>query len=144
MNEYRCDQCGQTYRRFPSQVHGARRFCSRACQGAYASLHRTGTSAAHWMGGVRRDGARVKWLLPWHRLADKRGYVYRYQIVAELKLGRPLLRGEVVHHLDGDEANDHPDNLEVLPSQAEHARRHGHQRTGEQMAAMRAAKRRAA
>jgi hypothetical protein len=28
----------------------------------------------------------------------------------------------IVHHLDGDRFNNHPDNLVILPSQAEHAR----------------------
>ena len=36
-------------------------------------------------------------------------------------MGRPLRPGEVVHHLDGDPTNNHPDNLVVLPSQRHHA-----------------------
>lgn len=36
-------------------------------------------------------------------------------------LGRPLLPGEVVHHIDGDATNNTLDNLVVLPSQAYHA-----------------------
>ena len=36
-------------------------------------------------------------------------------------LGRPLLPGEVVHHLDGDSTNNAPENLLVLSSQGFHA-----------------------
>lgn len=42
------------------------------------------------------------------------------QVAAEL-LGRPLLPGEVVHHIDGDALNNAPENLLVLPSQRHHA-----------------------
>ena len=37
-----------------------------------------------------------------HHLADVRGYAYEHRLVAEAKFGRRLLRGEVVHHADGD------------------------------------------
>lgn len=37
-------------------------------------------------------------------------------------LGRPLRRGEVVHHRDGNKLNNDPMNLEVLPSQTEHTK----------------------
>lgn len=43
--------------------------------------------------------------------------------VAELKLGRALLPGEVVHHIDGNSLNNHPDNI-VVTTQAIHARGH--------------------
>ena len=40
---------------------------------------------------------------------------------ASVLLGRPLLPGEVVHHLDGDSTNNAPGNLLVLSSQRFHA-----------------------
>lgn len=51
-----------------------------------------------------------------------------HRIVAENKLGRPLKKGEVVHHLDKDIHNNSDDNLEVLENQAEHARLHMNER----------------
>lgn len=70
---------------------------------------------------------------------DERGYarfkdtdmlVHRY--VAEKKENRKLRNGEVVHHIDRNKLNNHPDNLYVFRNQAEHdrihkidARRHG-------------------
>ena len=49
---------------------------------------------------------------------------HEHRLVAEEKLGRPLRKGEVVHHIDGDYKNNDPDNLMVLPSQREHVKLH--------------------
>jgi len=45
-----------------------------------------------------------------------------HRIVAEKKIGRPLLLGETVHHIDGNKLNNHPDNLVVLKSHSDHMR----------------------
>jgi len=45
----------------------------------------------------------------------------QHRDVAASTLGRSLLPGEVVHHLDGDTRNNTPENLMVLPSQGYHA-----------------------
>lgn len=55
-----------------------------------------------------------------HHLADVRGYAYEHRLVAEQKIGRRLLPGEQVHHIDGDKQNNSPDNLEVAESCAHH------------------------
>ncbi len=62
---------------------------------------------------------------------DKKGYrrfsdsgtpVHKW--VAEDKLGRPLRRGEVVHHKDRDKGNNSRGNLWVFKSQKQHDRAH--------------------
>jgi hypothetical protein len=43
-------------------------------------------------------------------------------------LGRPLTAFEVVHHRDENKRNNHPDNLRLFASQAEHLMHHAKER----------------
>lgn len=47
-----------------------------------------------------------------------------HRLAAEKKIGRALLPGEVVHHIDGDRLNNDPSNLHVFPSQSAHMAHH--------------------
>ncbi|MEB1809042.1 MAG: HNH endonuclease [Bacillaceae bacterium] len=49
---------------------------------------------------------------------------HTHRWVAELKLGRKLKPGEVVHHIDLDKRNNNPSNLMVFPSHKEHLEWH--------------------
>jgi hypothetical protein len=51
-----------------------------------------------------------------------------HRIVAELKIGRKLKPGEVVHHENENKRNTSPDNLRVFSSQSEHAAWHAKKR----------------
>ena len=51
---------------------------------------------------------------------DGQTLYYEHRAIAAWRLGRPLRPGEVVHHVDGDKGNNHPENLQVLPSQRHH------------------------
>lgn len=83
----------------------------------------------NWKGGrklANKNGC-LYWmiLMPEHpRAKNNSGYVYEHILVAEQKLGRPLRKGEVVHHIDGNGLNNDPNNLLVLPSQSEHMKIH--------------------
>lgn len=48
---------------------------------------------------------------------------HEHRVVAEEMLGRPLERGEIVHHIDGNKHNNNPENLSVM-TQSQHIREH--------------------
>lgn len=54
-----------------------------------------------------------------------RGRVGEHRLVAAEMLGRELRAGEVVHHINGDPADNRPENLRVYASHADHIRDHG-------------------
>lgn len=101
-----------------------RRFCSAACAER---------------AGMADQGELLKWddLGPAERIAElarlrlllamphpRTGLLYDYRVVAARALGRPLRKGEAVHHEDLDRNNNHPTNLIVFPTEAEHKAHH--------------------
>lgn len=68
-----------------------------------------------------------------HHLADVRGYAYEHRMVAEQKIGRRLLSGEQVHHINGDKTDNRPENLEVVLNLAHHRVRHRKSDNGRRM-----------
>lgn len=60
---------------------------------------------------------------PTHRLRNLWGFVAQHRLVMEDTLGRPLRKGEVVHHRDENPLNNHPDNLEVM-TKGDHHKHH--------------------
>ena len=78
----------------------------------------------NWRGGRMIDkGGYILLKKKDHPFANRQGYVREHRLVVEDKLGRYLTPEEVVHHIDGNVANNHPDNLEVYSSNAEHLKR---------------------
>lgn len=110
--ELTCVVCGNPFKVRPSRVKNNAKYCNYQC-------HQIGEGRK---GGQSR-GEQMK--------HQSRGVAYTktsgrhtHRVIAEQKLGRQLRNGEVVHHKDGNILNNHPDNLEILASQAVHVSLH--------------------
>lgn len=114
-----CQSCGAMFA--PSRAHGDAKYCSHSCVWKATRGPEFNRYAARK--GREKNGATQR--------GRGAGRTYRkflgrheHRVVAERKLGRPLVAGEVVHHIDGDILNNDPANLAVM-TQAEHMREHG-------------------
>lgn len=88
------------------------------------SLPRLGPNAPRWKGGrfVDKKG-HIFILMPGHHLAGRFGHVAEHRVVMEEKLGRPLVKGEIVHHINHIPDDNRPENL-MLTNKKEHGRLH--------------------
>ncbi len=100
---YRCEVCKRDVAKYltpteQQRPHVVNRFCSRTCAGVW----RRGANHPMWRGGepVDSDGY-VYAMCPGHKHANAHGYVFKHRLVMESRLGRLLLKGEVVHHRVG-------------------------------------------
>jgi len=50
----------------------------------------------------------------------KRKYRGEHRLVVEASIGRPLLKKEIVHHINGDTLDNRIENLILLPNEAKH------------------------
>jgi uncharacterized protein YlaI len=54
------------------------------------------------------------------KMARKDGYVMEHRLVVAQAIGRPLLRTEVVHHVNGNPADNRLENLELFATNKDH------------------------
>jgi len=62
----------------------------------------------------------VKVMVPDHPAANKGGYVDEHRFTAENAIGRPLIPGEQVHHINLRKRENAVGNLAVLPTKRDH------------------------
>lgn len=132
----KCCECGKEFEVPPSRYARSKElFCSKTCHMKKMNRELNPT----------RMTSTVREKLSLARLGTGEGKTYMRQngrhvhrTAAEEVLGRPLLPGEVVHHINGDKRDNSPGNLMVFPSQAEHARWHAAERKRGDVHAIRA------
>lgn len=146
-----CQECGQSYHRLPCQIKPTgSRFCSRACQGKSkrhgSTLYCALCDTPFYRAIAEQDiGERVNQFCSKDCYRDHRaintkdstykkiGTAHAHRVVAESILGRSLVDGEVVHHIDLSKHNNAPENLCVFPNQSLHARCHFGQMSSEEL-----------
>ena len=81
-----------------------------------------------WKGGFKKSYGYICFLLPkgcrFSCMADVKGYVKLNRLIMAEFLQRPLTKDEVVHHKNGDIADNRIENLELLKNQGRHIAYH--------------------
>lgn len=124
-----CENCGKQFERYLCQIKPGitHFFCCKAC--AKKHLSEKMTKMNKELNPTRMNNFETRLAVREGQLRNNTGKEHCYpkvfgkhvhRVLAEEILGRPLKKGEVVHHKDGNRQNNSLDNLEVLSSQSEH------------------------
>lgn len=117
-----CDRCGKAIKMPPSHFKRSKRhFCSNKCK--MKTLNEE-LNPYRMTPEVRAKLRKAHLGIGEGKAYTKTYGRHTHRIVAEQMLGRKLLPGEVVHHIDGNKQNNDLDNLMVFASQEEHAAWH--------------------
>lgn len=75
--------------------------------------HPYGENHWHWEGGTWKDGY-IRVFKPDYHRANSRGYVLEHILVWEEYHKRQLLKGYIIHHLNGIKSDNRPQNLVAM------------------------------
>lgn len=119
-----CENCGVEFKtyRSPSNMKKTKpRFCSIKCIGE----SQKGKNNPAYNGGRYFDSnGYVVLFMPDHPNCGAKKTVLEHRFIMECELGRYLEKEECVHHIDGNKANNNPDNLMLFKNNSEHIKYH--------------------
>ena len=89
----------------------------------------SGKNHYNWKGGfyINHSGYKLI-LMPEHHRADCKGYVYEHFVVMEKKIGRLLIAGENVHHINKNKSDNRQENLQLFSSLTDHLKHEANER----------------
>lgn len=136
---FECDNCGTKFDRDASQIaefrrnNGVKHFCSKCSQpsvlGKIGNLKRNKLLQNKYLANIGNkfiDSRGYVHVCVGNQTSYsgvKKGYIYEHAKVMQDHIGRPLAKGEVVHHIDGDKKNNNISNLDLC-SVKEHNNAH--------------------
>lgn len=116
----KCFICGKDFE-CHNYLLKEKNFCSSKCYGVWLAKTSNMENCPMWKGGTYIESGYV-----FETIAPNK-QVRQHVIIMESMLGRPLVKGEIVHHIDGNKQNNDPENL-LLLTQSEHMKIHCRQR----------------
>ena len=125
-----CQMCKRPYQVRATELRRGRYTCGGQCAvyaRSYSNIGREGLYASrngNWKGGIVKHCKGYIYQYAPHHPRQWNGYVLQHILVAEDKLGRYLLPGEVVHHHNGNKADNRAENITVFSSPGEHSKYH--------------------
>lgn len=134
-----CDVCLEHRQiRYNSSLRDKNKHLCKNCSAKKAGREKTGKYTAYNKGGVKNPNSILKgstyknthgyletYLGLNHGFGNRKDkFVLQHRLIAELKIGRKLLKGELVHHVDNNRTNNQPDNLYVCPNISTHRKIH--------------------
>lgn len=113
----RCQICGKIF-----QVSGSNlKVCPRHGKKKYAHKPRVTDTAVKVGSVIRHNKGYLSAYFPDHPMAGQSGYILVHRLVMANHLKRCLRSNEIVHHRNGDRADNRIENLELMHYQ-EHNR----------------------